>query len=265
MSRARSLKPGFFKNEDLADLDPLTRIFFQGLWCEADRRGILEDRPKRLKASILPYDPIDPDKCLNDLERAGFIKRYEEAGTRCILVVNFVKHQTPHKDERASNLPTPGEHSVDPVETPEEPGAKTPITYNPEPITLNPEPSTPPTPSKGDEEPTDNDDDEPAGFYTADFEQFWAAYPRKKKKGYAFRCWQKAKGRPLLPVLLDAIARQKQSHDWLKDNGDYIPHPSTWLNGRSWDDEVEIPPDPYEAWKNGNAAVAPELLGRRSL
>jgi hypothetical protein len=68
MARSRNLKPGFFKNELLADLSPLTRLFFQGIWCEADRRGILEDRPKRLKADILPYDDADPEQMLADLQ-----------------------------------------------------------------------------------------------------------------------------------------------------------------------------------------------------
>ena len=50
MPRARNVKPGFFKNELLAECEPLARILFEGLWCEADREGRLEDRPRRLKA-----------------------------------------------------------------------------------------------------------------------------------------------------------------------------------------------------------------------
>ena len=38
--RARNLKPGFFKNETLAEIEPLGRLLFQGLWCMADREGI---------------------------------------------------------------------------------------------------------------------------------------------------------------------------------------------------------------------------------
>ena len=50
--RARNLKPGFFQNEYLADLPPLARILFCGLWCSADRNGRLEYRPKKIKAEI---------------------------------------------------------------------------------------------------------------------------------------------------------------------------------------------------------------------
>lgn len=73
MPRKRDLKPGFFKNEALAELPPLTRMFFAGLWCWADREGRLEDRPKKLKGEILPYDDFDADAALDELERAGLI------------------------------------------------------------------------------------------------------------------------------------------------------------------------------------------------
>ena len=110
--RARSLKPGFFKNEQLAELPPLTRILFQGLWCMADRRGRLEDRPKRIKAEVLPYDDWDVDSALNDLARTGFIVRYQVNGKRYIQVVNFERHQSPHVREPESTIPPPPDAGV---------------------------------------------------------------------------------------------------------------------------------------------------------
>lgn len=41
----------------------------------------------------------------------------------------------------------------------------------------------------------------------------------------------------LLALMVTAIGRQRQSKDWIKDSGQYIPHPATWLNGRRWEDE----------------------------
>ncbi|MDW8006447.1 MAG: hypothetical protein RMJ05_06980 [Thermomicrobium sp.] len=105
--RARNLKPGFFKNESLAELPPLTRLLFQGLWCLADRRGRLEDRPKRIKAEVLPYDDWDVDAALDALAERGFIVRYEIEGRRYIQVVNFERHQTPHVREPESSIPPP--------------------------------------------------------------------------------------------------------------------------------------------------------------
>lgn len=103
--RARQLKPGLYKNEDLAECSIWARFIFPGLWTMADRSGRLEDRPKRIKAELLPFDdqPIDP--ILAELEKWGFIKRYEVAGIRYIWIPNFVKHQNPHKNEKPSDLP----------------------------------------------------------------------------------------------------------------------------------------------------------------
>lgn len=130
MSRSRNIKPGFFQNEDLAELAFEYRILFQGLWCEADREGRLEDRPKRLKAAIFPYDSVDVDAGLESLASAGFIVRYEVEGKRYVQILNFVKHQNPHKKEAASVIPAvPGAEQAapvqgqdDPEEAPESPG-----------------------------------------------------------------------------------------------------------------------------------------------
>lgn len=76
-----------------------------------------------------------------------------------------------------------------------------------------------------------------------DFEVFWKAYPRKVGKGQAQRSWNKCEAS--LEAVLRAIATQKQSAQWLKDGGQYIPHPATWLNGCRWLDEFTAPADEY--------------------
>lgn len=112
MARSRNIKPGFFKNEILAECDPLARILFAGLWCEADREGRLEDRPKRLRADCLPYDEkADADALLNQLEQRGFIARYQANGVRYIAIPEFLKHQNPHVKEAASSIPAPEKNS----------------------------------------------------------------------------------------------------------------------------------------------------------
>jgi hypothetical protein len=106
MARSRNIKPSIFKNELLGEADPLLTILFQGLWCLADRDGKLEDRPKRIKAEIFPYRELpDFNGYLTVLARLGFIDRYEVGGTAIIKVLNFAKHQSPHKTEKGSDLP----------------------------------------------------------------------------------------------------------------------------------------------------------------
>lgn len=108
--RARNLKPGFFKNEDLAELPPLTRILFAGLWGMADREGRLEDRPKRIKAEILPYDDCDVDAMLLELSTAStdgkpFIRRWSLNDRAFIEIPSFLEHQSPHYKEVPSEIP----------------------------------------------------------------------------------------------------------------------------------------------------------------
>lgn len=121
MSRARNIKPGFFRNDRLAECDPLARILFAGLWCMADREGRLEDRPKRIKAECLPYDDCDADRLLEQLSDRGFITRYVIDGSAFIAINEFGKHQNPHVKEAASTIPAPGEHSASTVQAPEIP------------------------------------------------------------------------------------------------------------------------------------------------
>ena len=105
--RARNIKPGFFKNDTLAELDFAGRLLFIGLWGIADRAGRLEDRPKKIKAELFPYDEVNVDAFLGELARLGFILRYEAEGERYIQIVHFDKHQNPHPREAPSTIPEP--------------------------------------------------------------------------------------------------------------------------------------------------------------
>ena len=117
MARARNIKPGFFKNEILGVADPLYSLLFEGLWVLADRSGRLEDRPLRIKGEVFPYrDGLNVDAMLNWLESNGFIRRYTAQGKKCILVLEFVKHQNPHKNETESELPAPSDECTKPEE-----------------------------------------------------------------------------------------------------------------------------------------------------
>ena len=108
MARARNIKPAIMGNEELAELEPITRLLFIYLWMLADREGRLEDRPKRIAAQALPYDrSADVGAMLDDLHKAGFIVRYEAQGIACIQILAFAKHQAPHVREADSTLPAP--------------------------------------------------------------------------------------------------------------------------------------------------------------
>ena len=103
-----------------------------------------------------------------------------------------------------------------------------------------------------------------AAGYSEDFERFWKAYPKRVNKGQAWKTWEKlrkAKELPAIEELCRAVRWRKIADDWEKDDGRFIPHPSTWLNAHGWEDEScqEPPDDPRndpreeEAYKISNS------------
>lgn len=231
MARSRNIKPGFFSNEHLAELDFATRLLFIGMWTEADREGRLEDRPRRLKMALFPADSVDIEKMLADLDHLGFIARYSAGSFQAIQIINWAKHQNPHLKESKSTIP----------EMPE-----------PEPCPVKVGASTRQAPDKNSSFPADSLSldsgflipdslsPSPAPVVSADlFPKFWKLYPRKVGKDKAEKAWSKIKiTQDLFSLMLTALAKQMKTPEWTKDSGQFIPHPSTWLNGKRWEDEI---------------------------
>ena len=202
MARSRNIKPGFFQNEDLQELDFATRLFFIGLWTEADKEGRLEDRPKKLKNALFPADDVEVEQMLDGLAAYGFISRYERAGKKIIQIVKWAKHQNPHRREAPSTLPAETDEVVE-----EEQQAES-------------------GPQKAETE--------------ASFETFWKLYPRKTAKDNARKAFAKINpDAELLAQILESLAKHCTCQGWLKDDGQFIPHAATWLNGKRWNDEVK--------------------------
>lgn len=75
--------------------------------------------------------------------------------------------------------------------------------------------------------------------YTGDFLRFWEQYPKKTGKDAAWKAWQKRNGeRPGIVEILEAIQKQRTGDQWIRDGGQYIPNPATWINQGRWADEV---------------------------
>jgi len=113
MARSRNIKPAFFTNDELAEIDPLGRLLFMGLWTIADYKGDIEWREKRIKAQVLPYDECNVKELAINLDKYGFIRFYSVRGEMYINITNFCKHQNPHKNEKlkGSDIPNYSESS----------------------------------------------------------------------------------------------------------------------------------------------------------
>jgi hypothetical protein len=218
--RIRSIKPEFFKHDVLGSMSPYARLLFIGLWCMADCAGRLEDRPKRIKVEVLPYDEQDIEGILNDLQTAKLISRYEVNGEHFIEIPSFLRHQriSGKESEAESRFPAASQKAMV-----KRRGS------NGEAMGKQPESLV----GKGNGRETET---------VTRFALFWAAYPKKKAKDSAERAF--AKVEVSIETLLASIERFKQDPSWQKDKGQFIPYPATWLNQHRWEDEADIPVAP---------------------
>ena len=114
MARIRSIKPDFFKNEDLAKLPYQCRLFFIGVWTLCDRRGFVEYRPEKIRAEIFPYSRVNVDLLIQQLSN-GFLKMIDIEGKKYLHVNNFCKHQVINVKENESTVPAQYWNSADTV------------------------------------------------------------------------------------------------------------------------------------------------------
>lgn len=71
------------------------------------------------------------------------------------------------------------------------------------------------------------------------FETFWKAYPRRIAKKNALKVWTRLKvDDELFARIMAALEVAKKTRQW--QDVQYVPHPTTWLNGERWNDEVKV-------------------------
>lgn len=77
-----------------------------------------------------------------------------------------------------------------------------------------------------------------------DFEVFWAVYPLHKSKERARKVFFKLKPKDeLMGKILIALEEQKQEKELQSKTNQFCPPwklPATWLNGKCWEDEVNL-------------------------
>ena len=178
-------------------------------------RGSAE--PDILKGFVFPRRKSVTEKnisdCLTDLACMGLIDLYEVDGESYLCFPTWADHQ--RIQQKRSKFPGPDSGSRKPTAS----HGESPLESNPN---TNPNPNQNTTArARGD----------------GAFDRFWVEYPKKVGKGQA----QKAFSKVSVPVetLIEAVQRQRNSVQWQKDGGQYIPNPATWLNQRRWEDDLD--------------------------
>ncbi len=94
-----------------------------------------------------------------------------------------------------------------------------------------------PVPKTKDQETCSPLRDEPASEPVAEFDAFWAEYPRKSDKGHARKAFNGALKKASFETIMVGLRRYEFDHRKL-DGRSVIPLPATWLNGERWGDEL---------------------------
>jgi hypothetical protein len=214
MARIRTIKPEFFTSEDVVALTPMARLLYVALWCEADREGRMAWKPRTFKIRYFPADDCNIELMCAEVLARGMAVLY---GVGLAYIPKFLSHQHINPRESKSELPVPDasprvNHASARVSDAQV-GRK-----------------------EGKERNTRGSRDE-------GFEAFWSVYPCHKARKDAEGAWSKMNpDAELQATILKAIAEQSQGEDWSKEGGRFVPHASTWLNGKRWLDETSSKP-----------------------
>ena len=192
-------------------------------------KGFVFPRLKTIRESVI-------EKLLASLDSMGAVQLYEVGGEPHLCLPNWENHQRiqtkkskfpPPPEESSSNArQETGGDSIPPLPT---------VTHcDPPPESeseSNPNPKTKNTPSSG----------KPDGVrLKASFDLFWAAYPKKKSKGDAEKAWKAiSPSEALTSAMIERLEIAKRCPSWMKDGGQFVPYPATWLRAKGWEDAVE--------------------------
>lgn len=216
----RVIKESIKRSPQIDSLTWFEEVVFYRLIVTADDYGCIDGRPVLIKNELFPTRENVTRKSVEDaitkLVAVGLLFQYEFDGRPYLAFPTWEKHQRIRNKHRKYPAPPDDIHlSADCCQMTA--GCLPESESNPNP---NPNPNTTAR-ARGD----------------GAFDRFWAEYPKKVGKGQA----QKAFSKISVPVetLIEAVHRQKNSVQWQKDGGQYIPNPATWLNQKRWEDDLD--------------------------
>jgi len=236
MARSRMIKPEFWDDETLSKISRDARLVFIALWNFSDDYGVVKGNESWLKNHIFPYDDSMSHhgvfkQWLFELEKGRWILPFDHDGQKFYFIRQFQKHQTINRPSLQRN-PAPPETLIE-------------DSLNTHGVLI-------------DEvkliEVKEKDKvriKKPKKINGEMFEKFWKAYPKKVAKQDAEKAFLKTNpDESILEIMLNCIESSKKSQGWTKDDGEFIPHPATWLNKRRWEDEIKPQDIPFDYKKD---------------
>ena len=217
----RIIKESVCVSEQIDQLTPFEEVFFYRLLVNCDDYGRFDGRVSIIKNRLFPLKeglkPKTVEQALQKLAAVGLVVLYESDGKPFLYLPTWEKHQTIRN--KKSKYPDPNDcKQLNSIEINcDQLNANVPVIQS---NTIQSEPESNP-----------NTED----AYSVEFELFWKEYPRKIDKAKAYRSWKKI---PVKEHLDIAKGLEKWNAYWKERNEpEYIPHPTVWLNNRRWESE----------------------------
>lgn len=220
----RLIKESITTSENVDALSPGAEVLFYRLIVKADDFGSYHGNEHIVKSTCFPLreklKASQVKKWLEELQHAGLIFFYSDPeGRQYLRFTKWEKHQQVRA--KKSKYPQPQASDINCNQL----RANVPVIQS-NPIQSESNPNT----------NTNKDAQETVG----DFDTFWKAYPKKVGKEAARRAFEKVNIAKIpVELMINAIEKQKQGEQWIKEDGRYIPNPATWLNQGRWEDEVQ--------------------------
>lgn len=224
----RILKESICTSDSIESLNWFEEVLFYRLIVNCDDYGRFDGRPSIVKNRLFPLKENLTVKtvsgAINKLASAGLVTLYVFEGKPYLYLPTWNHHQSVRA--KRSKYPAPEDGCLQKAER--ESICKQMISDD----SICPRN---PIQSESESESESN-----ARTARSDgFERFWAIYPKKVGKQAALKAWNKQNpGESLVEAMLSAIETQKKSAQWVKDGGQFIPNPATWLNQERWNDEL---------------------------
>jgi len=221
----RIIKESIRESDSINQLSMGAEVLFYRLITYADDYGLFKADPRIMNPAIFPlkgYKEKQIIEWLNEIGESGMVAFYKaEDGKVYGAFLNWADHQ--HIRNNKPKYPSPnGSNQVKTIDTLLQSieNKCNQLKTNVAVIQSNP--------IQSESNPL--------------FDIFWKEYPKKKAKAEALKAFRRlSPSQELFDTIMKSLGRDKKSEDWIKNEGKFIPHPASWLNGKRWEDEVDQP------------------------
>lgn len=254
MARIRNIKPDFWTDEKLVELDPWERLLFIGIWNFVDDEGYMPYSPKRIKMQVFPGDSLDVSRGLQSLISIGALTLYDSGNGQVLKVTNWSKHQ------KVSNPSVSKYRGLDmePADQKPRKQAELPIQI-PEMDKKSTEDSREVHKERERERVVNKD----LSSKQDEFEQWYSRYPRKEAKENGRKAFIKARQTVSLETLTTSL--EKYNKAMAGKDRQYLALPATWLNAGRWQDEIPEPESNTDAIERLKAQYAAPVRAYQGL